>query len=214
MKSNTKLIGIVALVALIGFSTAGCESKAPENNGTDNNEFVPVTDIVGVNTDVTVGTVSLSGRVVPSNATNKTIRWSLQSEGDTEGTTLSGNKLITIMEGYVIIRATIVNGKAEGENYTKNFNITIDPFVPVTYIANGPKYAKVGELILDGTVEPYNASNTDIVWSIVDPDTTRATLKGDLLTTRATGIVVVSATIKNGRAEGEDYTQSFSISIE
>jgi hypothetical protein len=216
MKSMMKLVGVIALAALIGFSMASCESQVPENNDTDD-DFVPVTNITGVNTDVTVGTVSLSGRVVPSNATNKTIRWSLQSEGDTEGTTISGNNLTTIMEGYVIVRATVVNGKAEGENYTKNFNISINPFVAVTSITRRfPDTGKVGEeLILDGDANPYNASYTDIQWSISinDAGATRPTLKGDVLTTRATGPILVTATIKNGLAEGTPYTQEFNIGI-
>jgi len=209
-----KLIGIVALAALIGFSTAGCENGAPGNNGAVD-DFVPVTDITGVKTSVVVGTASLGGRVVPSDATNKKIRWSLQSEGDTEGTTLSENILTTIMEGFVIVRATVVDGKAEGLPYTKNFTITIDPFVAVIDIIPGfPDIAEVGEIFLDGTVEPTDASYFDIVWSLYDPGTTRATLRGDVLTTRAAGTVVVMATIFNGTAEGTPYTRPFYIYIE
>jgi hypothetical protein len=208
-----KLIRIVALAALTAFSMAGCENEARQNNGA--NDFVPVTDIVGVNTWVPVGTVSLSGKVIPADATNKTIRWSLQSEGDTEGTTISGSKLTTKMEGYVIVKATIRNGIAEGENFTKNFTLSISPFVAVTDITpNFPLKAEVGEeLFLDGYVNPADASYIDIVWSIKDIGTTRATLKDGVLTTKAKGAVVVTATIKSGRALGTDYTQNFTIEI-
>jgi hypothetical protein len=207
-----KLIGIVALAALIGFSMASCEGRMPENNGA--NDFVPVTDIVGVNTWVPVGTVSLGGKVVPSNATNKTIRWSLQSEGDTEGTTISGSYLTTKMEGYVEVRTTVVDGIAEGKNYTKSFTITIGPFVAVKSITPAfPDTDEVGEIILYYDVNPADASYIDVVWSIKDPGTTRPTLKGDVLTTKSSGTVWVTGTIKNGLALGTDYAQDFKIDI-
>jgi len=211
-----KLIGIIALATLIGFSMMSCENEAPENNGTTGgtaDDFIPVTNIIGVNAEVPVGTVSLGGKVVPSNATNKTIKWSVQPGGDTEGT-ISGSNLTTTKEGLVIVMATVANGIAEGVPYTKNFYISIIPFVAVTSITPGfSDTAEVGEIILDGYANPSDASYTDIVWSIKDPDTTRATLKVDVLTTRAAGVVWVTATIKNGMAQGTDYSYDFPIYI-
>jgi hypothetical protein len=110
--------------------------------------------------------------------------------------------------------ATVRNGKAEGENYTKPFTISVDRFVAVTYILGVPVSGEAGEeLILYGDVYPEDATYTDIVWSVKDAGTTRAAIKGDVLTTRAEGTVIVSATVINGTAEGTDYTADFFIFI-
>jgi len=224
MRNTIKFIGIIALVLLTGFFILGCKIIMPEDSGADNSNntdntdntgdgFVPVTNITGVNTSVVIGTVSLVGRVVPSDATNQTIKWSLQPGGDIEGK-LNGNKLTTTEEGYIIVRATIEDGTAVGENYTKNFYIFVDPFVAVESITyDGPAYDEVGIIYLDATVYPDDASYTDIVWSVSNAGTTRATIKGDVLTTKAEGTVIIAATIVNGLSEGKNFTQDFSIFV-
>jgi len=203
---------------LTAFLLAGCENGATGNVGASEpvktDVFVPVTNITGVKTTVVVGTVSLSGTVVPSNATNKTIRWFLLSDEDTEAT-IDGNKLTTKAKGTVVVRAIIYDGIADGVRYIKNFTITVDPFVPVTSITSSfSSSSKVGELYLDGTVKPADATYTDILWSIKDRGTTNAIIRGgDTITTYDAGTLWVTATVTNGTAEGKDYTQDFKIDI-
>lgn len=89
------------------------------------NTFIAVTNITGVPTTATAGTpLTLTGTVVPSNATNKTIQWSVTNAGTT-GASISGNKLSTTAGGTVTIRATITNGASTTTNYTKDFTITV-----------------------------------------------------------------------------------------
>jgi endo-1,4-beta-xylanase len=213
MKNMIKLAGIAAL--LTGVLFAGCGNYLPEDNGpggTDNS-FVPVTNITGVRSWVVVGTVSIGGTVVPPDATNKTINWSIQPGGDTEAT-ISGNRLTTAWEGFVIVRATVADGKAVGVDFTKNFTISVDPFVPVSHIIyNGPMFEEVGIIFLEATVYPDDASYTDIVWSIKDAGTTKATINKEVLTTKAAGTVWVTATIIDGKAQGTNYTLDFFIYI-
>ena len=94
-------------------------------------QFIPVTDITNVPAMVTKGTpLALSGTVVPSNATNKTITWSVVSGS----ATVSGNTLnvtAAAAAGTVTVRATVVNGKTATTNYTKNFAITIKVTSPL-----------------------------------------------------------------------------------
>jgi endo-1,4-beta-xylanase len=87
--------------------------------------FIPVTDITGVPTNVTVGATTLTGTVVPA-ATNQAIMWSVEDAGTT-GATISGNTLTTTTVGTVEVRATIANGLAFGTPYTQDFTITVDP---------------------------------------------------------------------------------------
>jgi len=87
----------------------------------DGSVFVAVTDITGVPSTVAFGTpVTLSPTVSPSNATNKTIAWSVIDAGTT-GATVSGSTLTTTAVGSITLRATIVNGKAPGTDFTKDF---------------------------------------------------------------------------------------------
>jgi len=210
-----KFSGIIVLAALTGLLMAGCKIIPPEDNrpGDTDDDFVPVTNITGVNTSVTVGTISIGGRVVPSDATNQTIIWSVQPGGDIQGT-INGNKLTTKEEGFVKVRAIVENGIAKGENFTKDFYITVESFVAVSYIVyDGSFYEEVGEIYLDATVYPPDASYADIVWSVRSAGTTKATINGDVLTTKAEGTVVVRATIFNGAADGKDFTEDFSIFV-
>jgi hypothetical protein len=88
-----------------------------------------------------------------------------------------------------------------------------DPFVPVTTITGLPSAATAGiPLTLTGTVEPSNATNKAIVWSVENPGTTGAAINGNVLTATAAGTVVVLATVVDGGGSG-DYTHNFPITV-
>jgi hypothetical protein len=98
----------------------------PVNFSTTAPEHIPVTNITGVPTTATVSeSVELTGTVVPSNATNQTIVWSVQSAGTTGATITNGNMLNTTDAGTVVITATIANGTAVGTPYTQSFDIAV-----------------------------------------------------------------------------------------
>jgi len=217
MKGMMKLVGIVVLAVFTGFSTAGCDNFLPKNNEPDDtdDDFVPVTNIDRVNTSVFVGTVYLGGRVVPADATKKTIIWSVQPGGDIKGK-INGSNLTTTADGFVKVKATVENGLAKGKDYEKNFTIFVDPFVPVKDITrNFPYESPKGELTLDGKVSPDNASYDEIVWTVKDAGTTKAWIKygDDTLNTSAKGKVLVTANILYGKADGVNYTKDFPIDI-
>jgi len=86
--------------------------------------FVPVTNITGVPTSATAGTsLTLSGTVVPSNATNQTIVWSLKNAGSTRAA-INGNAFYATVAGTAAVTATVAGGKAVGTDYTQDFYIT------------------------------------------------------------------------------------------
>ena len=89
------------------------------------------------------------------------------------------------------------------------------PFVGVTSISDVPTTATAGTpLTLKGTVNPDNATNKKIVWSIVNTGLTEATLTdGNILNATTLGTVVVQASITNGRAKGSDYIHHFPIIV-
>ena len=87
-------------------------------------------------------------------------------------------------------------------------------FVAVTGITGVPTTATVGTpLTLTGTVEPSNADNKIIVWSVKDAGTTGATISGSSLTTTAVGTATVTAKITNGKAQGTDFTADSTITV-
>ena len=175
--------------------------------------FIPVTDIVSVpSTKVVNVPLALSGTVWPANATNRDpIVWEIFSAGTT-GATITGNTLNTTSGGTVVVRARIVNGASATSDFTAYFTITV--FVPVTDITGVPNTTVAGvPLTLTGTVEPANATNSAIVWSVFAANGTGAAITGNTLSTTAAGTVVVRATVVNGLTATTDYIQNFIIDV-
>ena len=87
-------------------------------------------------------------------------------------------------------------------------------FIPVTNISGVPATIRAkSELNLSGTVEPSNATNKTIEWSVVSAGTAGAVISGNILNTTAKGTIMVRATINNGMAAGANYTQIFKITV-
>ena len=106
-----------ALMLLSPFILTNLQAVAQEGYS-----YVPVTDITDVPVKATVGTpLVLTGTVVPDNATNKTIIWSVRNPGAT-GATIEGNILSATAAGTVDVTATIENdavaSAATGEVHT------------------------------------------------------------------------------------------------
>ena len=88
------------------------------------------------------------------------------------------------------------------------------PFYPVTSITNVPTGVAVNTpLALTGTVNPSNATNKTITWSVVSSTPPGASITGGTLTTTGAGTVTVRATITNGLGGGSDYTTTFTITV-
>jgi len=135
--------------------------------------FVAVTGITGVPATAVVGDpLTLSGTVTPSNATNRTIAWSVQNTGGTGAGISGGNTLNTAAAGTVTVRATIVSGASATTNYTQDFDVTVsgtalfsgkgtsdDPYL----IPTAAKLAEMRDLVNAGTA-PY--ANAGIYWRL------------------------------------------------
>jgi uncharacterized protein YjdB len=181
---------------------------------------VPVEEITDVPTSGKVNIpLTLSGTVVPDDASYKTIRWSVKDAGDT-GAEIRGKGTLTASgTGTVTVKATIEDGTMkDGEvvNYTEDFTITIT-FVRVTgiTITTTPTSGIVDQpLTLNATVAPQDASYKDIVWSVKQGDATEFTpIDENTFTPDTLGTWTVKATIENGTAVGTPYTQEANINI-
>lgn len=189
--------------------------QEPEEGGEEEpEEFIAVKNISDVPTATVVGkNLTLSGTVTPEDADNKTIVWSVKDQGST-GATISGNTFSAAKSGTAVVTATIKNGKSKEEDYTQDFEITVD-IIPVENISNVPTTTVEGKnLTLTGKVSPTDATNKDIVWSVKKKGNTGATISGNVLSTTAPGTAVVTATVVKGKSEKRDYTQDFTITVE
>jgi endo-1,4-beta-xylanase len=184
--------------------------------------FVPASDIEGIpgNRNAVTGaqidlTTGIS--VVPEGATNSDIAWSVKSAGDTGLTTadVTSGVFVPTTAGTVTLTATILNGKAQGVNFTKDSIITI--IKPVTGIDGVPARGTRGqETSLAGvTVTPADATNRDIVWSVKSSGTTGVTaITGNSFTPPGTGLLVLTATIADGSAIGTNFANEYTIRID
>jgi hypothetical protein len=215
--SGGKIIRITGNITLDSGNVVPGPDSSGGSGGSGGNPtgFVAVEEIAGVPTGHTIGSFTLSGTVVPSNATNKTIVWTLIGTGDQTGATMSGNTITTTGEGWVDVRATIANGWSSDRDYTEDFSIDImRTFVAVTNIKGVPTSGTAGNPItLSGTVEPSGATNKTIVWTVADAGTTGATISGSTLTAKTAGTVTVRASVAYGLTQSSTYTQEFYINV-
>jgi len=213
MKNAVRILGFAALASVLLLTT--CFFEFDENPEADADEFVPVENIIsGIPTSSypLIG-ISLWGTVMPKNATNNKIEWSIKEDGGTFST-LEANRLTANDDGTVTVTAIIKDGLGKGVDYSQDFDILISlkAAIPVIEIRGIPSSITRGTYTLDGYVIPSNASNRTIVWAVKDAGATGAEIYGHDLTTTSAGTAVLTATIVNGIPEG-DYTQDFSIII-
>ena len=167
---------------------------------------VPVTGITltgtGGATTITSdnGTLQLTATVAPTNATNKTVTWSVVN--GTGQATISSSGLVTaVTSGTVTARATAT----DGSGVVGSLVITIsNQQIPVTGITlTGAGGATTitsdnGTLQLTATVAPTNATNKTVTWSVVN-GTGQATISSSgLVTAVANGTVTARATATDG----------------
>jgi hypothetical protein len=185
--------------------------------------FTPVSDINGMpetRNAVTGAQIDLNAglSVAPTNATNTDIEWSVKSAGATGLTTadVTSGVFVPGAGGTVTLTATILDGKAEGENFTKDTTITI--IKPVTGISGVPVRGTRGQAtsLAGVTVTPGDATNKTIAWSVKSGGeaTGVAAIAGNSFTPSGTGILVLTATVANGSAIGTDFASDYTIRID
>ena len=140
------------------------------------------------------------GYELPDTITVKMDGQTLTAGSDYTYDSESGTVRITTVTGNVVITA---EGVSDGT------------FIAVTNITGVPEFMEVGKALkLKGTVKPSNATNQEIQWEVTDEGETGAEIdEENNLTAGASGEIIVTATITDGTADGEDYTQKFTIKV-
>jgi len=136
--------------------------------------FVAVTSIIGVPTAATVGTpLTLAGTVVPANATNQTITWSLGSGSTAAGASVTGGQASATGAGTVVVTATITDGIAVGTDFTADFTINFAATYTVTMTDDGNGTASTDHTTATAgttvtiTATPASADYQFLQWVVV-----------------------------------------------
>ncbi|MBN1388709.1 MAG: Ig-like domain-containing protein [Bacteroidales bacterium] len=206
-----------ATISAIGLLTAVANGKvkarATANDGTGvygelevtiSNQVIPVESITvngegGANTITTDdGTLQLSVIVLPSDATDKTITWSIIS--NTGQATISSTGLVTaIKDGTVTARATANDGSGVSGTFIITISNQVIPVESITLIGEGGS-STIGEnngtLQLFANVLPSNATDKTVSWSIID-GTGQATISSTGLVTAVENGTVTARAIAN-----------------
>jgi len=109
-----------------------CKEKYPCECDSNEDQFVPVTAIISnfneiIQTDVPV---LLNVTVLPINATNKIVTWTIIDDGGTNSS-ITNNRLTAEFGGTILLTALIVDGVFEGVDFNANFELTVvQPPVP------------------------------------------------------------------------------------
>lgn len=183
-----KILIYSTIIILFIFASCSSDSPTDEDNGD-----VLVESIVINGGNIEDGTaVQLSVNVLPSNALNKTVTWSVSNVSIA---TISTSGLLTaVSNGVVKVKAEAKDGSGVSTQKDISISGVAGPVVLVQSITIS------GNDITDGnsqqlTVEvlPENASNKAVTWSVLEASIADINSDG-LLTPKANGTVTVKAT--------------------
>ena len=138
------------------------------------------------------GESSLTATVEPSNATDKTVKWTSSAPGVAK---VNNGKVTAVAAGKAVITAETVNGKKA----TCEVTVT-NPVVNPTSISLKPASLSLtvgGESSLTATVEPSNATDKTVKWTSSAPGV--AKVSNGKVTAVAAGKAVITAETVNGK---------------
>lgn len=137
-----------------------------------------------------------------------------------DGSQLAPDSTYSVKDGMIVFHTKgfytvrMNNSVMNAARYPPSVYASFNVAQSVQEIINVPKTAFAGTpLTLTGKVVPNDATYKTIIWSVSDAGTTGATISGSKLNTTDIGTVVITATIKNGKRTGIDFTQNFSIEV-
>ncbi|MBE8189907.1 MAG: arginine--tRNA ligase [Candidatus Thioglobus sp.] len=150
-------------------------------------------------------TLELAADVLPTNATNSDINWTI--DGDGSVATLSGITISGVAAGTVIVTATAADGS--GITATQTLTVTATPITSIT-ISSQNFVAHRSSLQLTVDVLPSTATDPTVSWAIISGSSNVATVNaGGILQGIAPGSVTIQARANDG--SGVTGTQSFTV---
>lgn len=153
---------------------------------------VTAVTVTGVN--ITDGKTSqMTATVLPVNASNKAILWSVSNESIA---TISDKGLVTAKaNGTVTITATANDGSLVKGTLVLTVSGVVQQVATITVTGNNVAVGQTTQLT--ATVLPANAENKNVSWSVSD-ETVASISSSGLLTAKKSGTVTVTATATDG----------------
>ena len=149
---------------------------------------------------------TLSAVVAPANATNKAVIW--KSSDETVAIVVNG-VVTPVGVGTAIITVTTTDG-----SYTASSLVSVVAPIPPVVNVTGVKLdhgtldltAGEADALLKATIEPANATDSDVIWS--SSDETIATVVNGVVTPVGVGTAIITVTTKDG-----NYTATSSVNV-
>ncbi|GHU36268.1 hypothetical protein FACS1894105_06340 [Clostridia bacterium] len=146
---------------------------------------------------------------------SQSVTWSVT--GGVVGTTITSGALTVDADetaATLTITATSTVNATQSGTAIVTIAQPVPAFVAVTNITGVPSIMTAETpLNLSSTVEPTNATNKIITWSVFSAGGTGAAISGSTLTATTAGSITVRATITNGLTAASEYTQNFSVTV-
>jgi uncharacterized protein YjdB len=204
-------ISASGLVTAVSNGTVTARATAQDGSEVFGNFLITISNQVVLVTNISVsgtggissipfnnGTLQLNADILPANATNKNVTWTIQN--GTGEATISASGLVTaVSSGIVTARATAL----DGSEIHGDFAITIlDQSVKVesiTIYADGFKtYVTLNDsLLMKSYVFPENASNKEVIWSVNNSSGKASITENGVLKPISVGYVTIKATAKD-----------------
>jgi PKD repeat protein/uncharacterized protein YjdB len=191
-KNGTAVVRATALDGSGKFGEKIIQVRANTNILISGISISPALKIISVDK----GTLQLSANILPANATNKVIQWSVN---DTAMAKINGTGIIQgFKNGKVVVKVQSTDGS--GVFATDTVSI-INQFVPVKTIAISSSSQTIsifkGNLQLNVTVSPSDASNKNVTWFSKNPLIASVNSTG-LVSANQDGIVLIQAKSTDG----------------
>jgi uncharacterized protein YjdB len=152
----------------------------------------------GVSLITSIGaTLQLIVTLLPANATNKAVTWSISS--GTDKATISSTGLVTALDnGTAIARATANDGTGVYGTLVITISNQVIPSTSIAVTGGSAIATDGGTLQLSALVQPANATNKAVTWSI-SSGTDKATISSTgLVTALDNGTAIARATANDG----------------
>jgi len=163
---------------------------------------ITVTGTGGVSIiDTQSGTLQMIAEILPADATNKTVAWSV-ANGTGEATISTDGLLTAVKNGTVTVNATSTDGgNVVGSTVITISNQAVILVTGITVTSTGGATTittKGGTLQMIATVLPENATEKNVTWSVTNVTGEASVTTGGLLAAIADGTVTVKATSTDG----------------
>ena len=153
------------------------------------------------------GTLQMLATVLPVNASNKTVTWSVVSGGAYGAINSVTGVLTAISNGSVVVRATATDGSGVYGNATITMSNQLIPVTGITVSGTGGATTistNAGTLQMLSSILPVDATNQSVTWSRVNGTGTANISGTGLLTAITDGSVTVRATAQDGSGVYDD----------